>query len=312
MKKLATILILSLIFANQSFALQTEDEINEKIASVGFGKMFAVEPDVQIKKFFNDYEKTGNKHNIKKVRTFYDEKYVNDDGFDSSTYFDMVERTWESYPDLKYSYEIKKINVSGDYANVQTHETAKGQTKDASEYLSDKGLLESEAEVIYYLKKNGNRWVIISEETISEKTYLKYGEAKDIAFDIIAPYRTVAGQDYSVLFAADMPKSKIMLGSITNEKITYPAERAKEVFRKLGEDGILERFVTANSDGYNEQAVVSVGITSPEIDKEEMDLKLNVSGVAFLISRVNVVKPRYNLSNGEFKTSAKETKNGKN
>ena len=146
--------------------------------------------------------------------------------------------------------------------------------------------------MIYYLQKNGKQWVITSDYTIYEKTYLRYGSAKDIAFDIIAPYTTLAGKDYSILFAADVPKENLMLGSITNEKITYPAERPKEVFRKLDENGILERFVTANNEGYNEQATVAVGITSPEFSKEELSLKLNVSGVAFLISRVNVVQPK--------------------
>ena len=110
-----------------------------------------------------------------------------------------------------------------------------------------------------------------------------------LAFEI--GVTNIYGEEYTVLFAAELPKDKILLGSITNEKITYPNERQKEVFRKLKEDGILERVVRANNEGYNEQAVVSVGITKTEIN-EEKDLKLSVSGVAFLITRVNVVQPK--------------------
>ena len=141
MKKFAVILALTLFFANNTLAVQTEEEINEKIASVGFGKLFAVEPEAQIKKFFNDYERAGNKHNLNKVRTFYDDNYVSSDGFEVKTYFEMIEKTWNSYPDLKYNYEIKKITVNGDWATVQTYETAKGTTKDPSEFLADNGLL---------------------------------------------------------------------------------------------------------------------------------------------------------------------------
>ena len=48
---------------------------------------------------------------------------------------------------------------------------------------------------------------------------------------------------------------------------------------------------------YNEQAVVSVGITTTEVT-ENKELKLDVTGVAFLMTRVNVVQPKkFNLRN---------------
>ena len=120
---------------------------------------------------------------------------------------------------------------------------------------------------------------------------MKFGDAKNVAFDVVAPGMIPAGEEYTIIFAADMPKDKILLGSITNEKITYPSERPKEVFRKLRDDGMLERVVRSNTDGYNEQAVVSVGVTKTEV-LEEQDIKLSVSGVAFLMTRVNVVKSK--------------------
>lgn len=291
MKKTVVFLALALMCSNQAFALQSEADLNEKLASIGFGKWYSADPKTQISKLFENYTKYSNRHNLKKVRSFYDEKYVNSDGFDLETYFELVSQTWDMYPDMEYESEVKNIVINGDYATVQTLERAKGNAKEPSEYLEDKGSISSSSEIIYYLKKAGNRWVILSDSALSEKTFLKYGDAKNVAFDVIAPGVAVAGTDYSVLFAADVPKDKILLGSITNEKITYPTERPKEVFRKLKEDGMLERFVTANTDGFNEQAVVAVGITKAEIN-EEMDMKLSVSGVAFLMTRVNVVQPK--------------------
>lgn len=290
MKKIVLALSIALMFTNQVFA-QDYNEINEKIASIGFGKLFSADPQEQITKLFTNYTKYSNKHNINKLKSLYDDKYVNADGFDLNMYFELVKQAWDAYPDMAYINQIEQITVNGDYATVQTKETVSGNAAKPSEYLEDKGTLESSSSVVYYLQKNGNKWVITSDAAISEKTFLKYGDAKSISFDIIAPYTVVAGQEYSVLFAADMPVNKMLLGSITNEKITYPAQRPKEVFRKLKEDGILERFVRANKDGYNEQAVVSVGITKAEID-ESMDMKLSVSGVAFLITRVNVIQPK--------------------
>jgi len=291
MKKLIITFLFAVLISNQVMAEQTQAEINEKIASVGFGKIFALEPKEQLAKLFENYIKYGNKHNLSKIKSLYDEKYVNADGFDYNTYFELVKQTWDMYPDMTYSAQITNITVEGDYATVQTKETAKGNAKAPSEYLDDKGALDSSSEIVYSLKKTGNKWVIVSDSAIAEKTFLKYGDAKDVAFDVVAPAMIGAGQEYSVIFAADMPKDKILLGSITNEKITYPSERPKEVFRKLKDDGMLERVVRANTDGYNEQAVVSVGITKTEVS-DEQDIKLSVSGVAFLMTRVNVVQSK--------------------
>jgi len=290
MKRLLLAVIFSSLVCSPVLAnAQLDADINEKLSSIGFGKLFAFDPQEQIKNLFKDYENSGNNHKLNQLKNFYSEKYVNGDGFSYASYFDLVKQTWEMYPDIEYSFEVKNIIVNGDYATVQVYETAKGTAKEPSEYLEDKGQLESTGEYIYYLKKFGNRWKIISDTTISEKTFLKYGEAKDIAFDVVAPGMIGAGEEYSVTFAVEAPKDKLLLGSITNEKITYPNERPKEVFRKIKESGMLERIVKANDEGYNEQAVVSVGITKTEVT-EEKTLSVKVSGVAFLMTRVNVVQ----------------------
>ena len=254
MKKILSAFILSYLITSPVLANESMDiEINDKLASIGFGKLFAFDPKEQITNLFKDYEKCGNKHQLNKLKNFYHEKYVNADGFSYDTYFKLVEQTWAMYPDMQYTFEVKDIVVNGDYATARVYETAKGLAKEPSEYLDDQGQIESNAEFIYYLKKFGNQWKLISDSAIFEKTFLKYGEAKDIAFDVVAPGMIAAGEEYTVTFAADAPKDKLMMGSITTEKITYPSERPKEVFRKIKEDGMLERIVKANTDGYNEQ-----------------------------------------------------------
>ncbi len=291
MKKIILALTLAILVSSQAFAAQTQEDINEKIASIGFGKMFSQDPKEQIAKLFESYQKASNRHNIDKIKSFYSTKYVNSDGFNYDIYFKLIKQTWEMYPDMTYTTVVKSIEANSDYAAVQTYETALGTAKIPSEYLDDKGSIESCSQVIYYLEKEGNSWKIVSDSPISEKTFLKYGSAKNIPFDISAPRVAGAGAEYTVTLESSAPKDSIILGSITNEKITYPTEKPKEVFRKLKEDGILERVVTANKDGFNENAVVSVGITKAEIT-EEQEMKLNVSGVAFLMSRVQVISKK--------------------
>lgn len=288
------IILLSLtapsLAAQESFVkTQYSDELNEKLSSIGFGRMFSLTPKEQLEKVFSDYVKYANRHNVKRLRLIYDDKYVNADGFDVEAYFKMIEQTWEIYPDLKYDIAIRDMKINGSYAIVQTQEKALGTSNKPSEYLKDSGMLESSSEVIYYLKKAGGSWVITSDNPISERTALKYGDAKNIAFNLISPNVVTQGDEYTVLLEAGSVKNTIFLGSITNENIEYPPKRPAEVFRKIQEDGLLERVLKANTDGYNEHAVASVGLTKAAIS-EDKDITLNVSGVAFLINRVNVVE----------------------
>jgi len=144
MKRLLLAVIFSSLVCSPVLAnAQLDADINEKLSSIGFGKLFAFDPQEQIKNLFKDYENSGNNHKLNQLKNFYSEKYVNGDGFSYASYFDLVKQTWEMYPDIEYSFEVKNIIVNGDYATVQVYETAKGTAKEPSEYLEDKGQLES-------------------------------------------------------------------------------------------------------------------------------------------------------------------------
>ena len=103
MKKILSAFILSYLITSPVLANESMDiEINDKLASIGFGKLFAFDPKEQITNLFKDYEKCGNKHQLNKLKNFYHEKYVNADGFSYDTYFKLVEQTWAMYPDMQY------------------------------------------------------------------------------------------------------------------------------------------------------------------------------------------------------------------
>lgn len=69
------------------------------------------------------------------------------------------------------------------------------------------------------------------------------------------------------------------------------------MFKRLPEEQILERVFNANTDNINEYAVASVGITKSEKIDDEL-MKVYMNGLAFIITRVNVV-PKNNFVNIE-------------
>ena len=114
-------------------------------------------------------------------------KFVNNDGFDKKLYFKLIKDTWETYPEIQYDTLIRDIQIDGDYASVQTYETALAVTHEQSEKVDAYGELRSNANSIYYLKKSGKKWQIVSEQVLSEKSQLKYGDARFIKMDLNAP-----------------------------------------------------------------------------------------------------------------------------
>lgn len=69
--------------------------------------------------------------------------------------------------------------------------------------------------------------------------------------------------------------------------MVFPPENTKEVFRKIA-DGTLERVFKANDNNVNESVVASVGLTHAE-NYDESKIRVYLSGLAFIMTRVNVI-----------------------
>lgn len=288
MKKLFIILIMTLIFCpkcyaeSDTIALLTKNGFFEKNIST------YTNPYDEVRKTLCAHLKYSNTYNLEKLKTLYAKNYVNADGLNKDIYFDLVQKTWESYPGIKYRIEIKDIQVNGNAAVAQLNEYAIASTDAKSEEMSEKGLLESASSSVYYLENIDNEWKITSDYIIFEKTYLKYGAAKTVAINLDSPSQVAAGTDYTASLNIAIPKDTLIIASIGKENITYPQSSAEEVFRKMPNDGILERVFRANSQNINEYAVASFGMTKAEI-KKGAELKIYITGLGFAMSRVNVI-----------------------
>ena len=116
-----------------------------------------------------------------------------------------------------------------------------------------------------------------------------YGDANDIAMNIISPAQVPKNEEYNIIFDINLPKGYFALGSITNEPIVYPQAPPKEIFRNMQQDSVLERVVKSNNNNKNEYAIASIGLTKAEMSPDNQ-LHIQVAGLGFIMNRVNVLQ----------------------
>lgn len=274
MKKFLLTILLFLLLTPSSFAsnkIFKSDLFNHNIRGV--------------KSLLNSQIKYANKNNFEKFIATYDTNYQNGDGYDLDIYSKLVKELWGNYNNIKYSIKIKDITFEEDgTAKVSLIETSYADipvTKKMS------GVLKSEADSVYYLKKINGKWKVTSDKIIDEITSMLYGDAINLDIKLTAPHEVTPGYEYTASLEFDPPKDTFAIASIAKDKVEYPQKQAKEVFRKLPDDHILERLFIANSDNANEYVIASIGLTKADI--KDMSIKLSLTGFGYQIIRVNVV-----------------------
>lgn len=288
MKKIFLFLIAFMLFCPKSFAETDNIALLTKNGFFDQVKISTANPYEEIRKILCAHLKYSNAHDYEKLNVLYADNYVNADGLKKEPYFDLIKKTWESYPDIKYNIFITDVNVDGNSAVAQVRETALATTDSKSGVISERGLLESTSNSVYYFEKINNEWKITSDHIISEKTYLRYGSAKETPIDLSAPCQIAADTSYTATLTLIPPKDSLVIASIGKENITYPQTVAEEVFRKLPESNTLERIFKSNKVNLNEYAVASFGITKAEI-KNSTEIKIYITGLGFVMTRVNVI-----------------------
>lgn len=266
MKRFLTVLVLLILFTAPSFAFS-------------FIKQENAVKNVVISQF-----RYANKGNFDKFIATYDKRYKNSDGFDLKTYSDLVKETWATYNNIKYNAKVKNITVNDCEAKVEVTEYTTANLQISPTYT---GELDSVAESIYYLRKVDGKWKVISDSVIDETTKMLYGAAKDLDIKLIVPTLIDADTEYTASLEFVTPKNMIAIASIAADKVEYPQPKAKEVFRPMPEDNILERLFTSNSDNANEYVIASIGLTQTDIC--DLSIKMSLTGFGYVIRRVNVI-----------------------
>lgn len=251
-----------------------------------------------IKRTLTELNKVSNEHNPDKIKTFYSKDYISHDGFSYDAFVVSIKETFKTYPDISYKIKIKSIDVLGDYAAVEILDSAQSTKQTSTQAIINNkpvldqkldGIMESKSHYVSYLKKTGGKWLIYSDNVITEETSIKYGRAKDIDMEITSPPVAQNGGEYCIsLNIQNKPKDVIVLASLSREEIKYPPALPGDIFRKVPSDGTLERVVSANKNGLNEYSLASIGLTEISLNEERTAINYQMSGIAFLIKRVNI------------------------
>ncbi len=279
MKKIILITLLSIFLTPTSFAEEKTPVFNLHLFN---------NDTREVKSLLNSQVRYANRNNFKKFINTYDKNYVNSDGFNLETYSNIVKDVWQSYDKIKYGIKIKNIEIKDDCAIVSLDETS-------SAIIPDKnmnGVLRSEADSVYHLKKVDGKWKVTYDAVNSENTSMLYGDARDLDIKLTAPHEIEAGVEYTASLEFTPPENSIAIASIASDKVEYPQKQAKEVFRKLPDDNILERLFISNTDNVNEYIIASIGITKADIN--DLSIKLSLTGYGYQITRVNVKQKTVN------------------
>ena len=306
-KKLSVLLITALLFSVAAslpsqagiFAVQKAKIEQNRIKKSTYN---------DIKKVIDQQSVFTNKYDLKGLSSLYANDFVNSDGFNKDVYFKLIEETWKTYPDITYKTEIKNIEFSDNYATVFTYETAVATTQEEIGDLTAIGELYSTSQCVYYLEKQGAKWLINSEKIIEETSTLKYGDARYINIELNAPKQIGANKDYTTTLKVDAPKDSVVIASINKENIVYPQTKSDDAFRKIPDDNILERVFLSNKDNVNEYAVASIGITRAE-NYTDNQIRVYMGGLAFIMTRINVIPENKFIKLEDKKESAENGKN---
>lgn len=239
-----------------------------------------------IKKIMKVQNKYALSYDYDGLFNLYSDDFKSSDGFDKDVYFKLIKETWTSYPDITYTTDVKSININGDKASVDVYETSLATTTQVEEGVTIFGELHSSSNGTYYLKKENNKWLINAEKVKNEKSVLKYGDLRFVDLDLVSPESVKAGEYYTASLTVDCPEDALIVASIGRDNISYPQEKAEDIFKKLPEDNLLERMFLANKEGKNEYNVASVAMSKTNVIRGQVNLYL--AGIAFVMTRVNV------------------------
>ena len=236
------------------------------------------------------------------LKSLYTKDFVNSDGFSWDVYFSLIEETWKTYPDITYKYKIEGVTVDGNYATVRTSEESVATTSEEFPVGKVFGELNSSSECIYYLKKIGDTWLISGEQILREKSALKFGTARFVKMTFDTPQIVGAGEVYTSSLKVHVPADTLLIGAMSQSKIVNPIEEPDKKFRAFADDKTITRMFTANEDNVNEYNAVAVAITEAA-PVASGDVKVYMSGLAFVMTRINVV-PKNNFAKVDVKVEA--------
>lgn len=273
------------------FAAEDEVSVDERIAAVGFGKMFTSDPQKDITNLFGKLDSYTEKKDLKKIRDLYSDDFINNDGFDIDVYMKSLKSAFDTYSNRQVTTTVNSISVNDSYAVAYVTENGEAETTKSIAGVEGNGLVIATANVYYYLQKYGRKWKIVSANVIDESCSVLYGNAKSVYFSLNVPLQVKSGAEYTASLSFAPMKDILVSAAISKEPIVFPLPFSTEVFKTVKGDGMLERIFTSNTNDYNEYVIATIGLSKPKM-LTPTDFNLELAGTAFVIRRVNVFTPK--------------------
>ncbi len=253
-------------------------------------------PDVAaVQEILKELLEASNKHDLEGVLRHYSPNFISGDSLDLIAIRGLILDTWKMFPDIHYDSQTLEIRVNGNWATVESLDSAKATAK-LDTAVSDKaGVMKSRSRGMLYLHRTGKVWEILSDATLYEKAVIVYGPYDNVDIDVETPEQVFAGESYTAKVNVAVPAGNIAFATLSQEPLTYPQQTGKDKFRTLSTDNNdLERIFKANSTNNNEVVTATVGFTEIGQDTQERPT-INLKGILTIIKRVNVT-PKSNYT----------------
>lgn len=236
-----------------------------------------------------DMQAASNQHDIGALLRHYAPDFVSGDNLSLAEVRSLIEDTWKTYPDIRYASSALEIRINGDWATIESLDTATATVPSKEGVMNEPGALTSQSRGMIFLRHLGNVWEITSDHTLYENAVIRFGEAKTLNATLSAPDQSFSGETYTAKIGLALPPSLIAIASITKDPIVFPQRMPDDRFRSLSpQNSELERVFTANQANRNEVITASIGLTQIGQDTDDR-LTVQFRGVMMLIRRVNVL-----------------------
>lgn len=242
-----------------------------------------------------------NDHSIEGVIRHFSPNFVSGDNLSLRDMRQLIEDTWALYPDITYTLKPIELRINGQWATVETVDTAQATVAPKPPEAHDStnqpipqllpheaGELQTHSRGMLYLHKVGKSWEITSDRSLYETAAVLYGNAKDLPLNLSAPDQVFSGETYTARIDAHIPDGGVAIASITRNPIQYPPVAGSDKFRSVTPNKKrLERVFDANNRSQNELITAVIGLTDVGQDDQNRPT-VTFNGMATLTKRVNV------------------------
>lgn len=241
-----------------------------------------------VQELLRDLMAASNRHDMEGVLKHYSPNFISGDSLSLKDVRGLIQDTWKMFPDIQYSSQILETRINGDWATVESIDTATATAKVDPVISSKPGTMKSRSRGMLYLHRLGKQWEILSDATLYEKATITYGPFENVNIDVETPEQVFAGEPYTAKVKVGVPSGNIAFATLSQEALTYPQHSSKDKFRTLSSDKTdLERIFKANATNNNEVVTATVGFTEIGQDDQERPT-INLKGILTVVKRVNV------------------------